>query len=68
MLHLINWAFNTKLFDRDYVVTNNWILVPIKNDAKLKYINIHFKDKDTLWIVDYKDVLNWNGYSSSKIK
>lgn len=54
------WAFNTKLFDRDYVVTNNWILVPIKNDAKLKYINIHFKDKDTLWIVDYKDVLNWN--------
>ncbi|MDD4151441.1 MAG: FtsQ-type POTRA domain-containing protein [Candidatus Gracilibacteria bacterium] len=51
-------AFNTKLFDRDYIVTNNGILVPIKNDSKLKYINIHFKDKDTLGIVDYKDILN----------
>lgn len=53
-------AFNTKLFDREYLITNNWIFVPIKNDPKLKNMIVHFKDKDTLWIVDYKAILNSN--------
>lgn len=51
------WAFNTQMFWRDYVVSNNWIFVPIKNSSKLKFARIHFKDPDTLWIIDYKDIL-----------
>lgn len=51
------WAFNTQMFWRDYIVSNNWIFIPIKNSSKLKFARIHFKDPDTLWIIDYKDIL-----------
>ncbi len=51
------WAFNTQMFWREYIVSNNWIFIPIKNSTKLKFANIHFKDPDTLWIIDYKNIL-----------
>lgn len=51
------WAFNTQMFWREYIVSNNWIFIPIKNSSKLKFTRIHFKDPDTIWIIDYKDIL-----------
>ncbi|MDD5213632.1 MAG: FtsQ-type POTRA domain-containing protein [Candidatus Gracilibacteria bacterium] len=51
-------AFNTQMFGRDYIVSNNGIFIPIKNSSKLKFATIHFKDPDTLGIIDYKDILS----------
>lgn len=58
------WAFNTQMFGRDYIVSNNWIFIPIKNSSKLKFATIHFKDPDTLWIIDYKEILSWDDIKS----
>lgn len=58
------WAFNTQMFGRDYIVSNNWIFIPIKNSSKLKFATIHFKDPDTLGIIDYKEILSWDDIKS----
>lgn len=50
--------FNTRLADREYQIVENGVLVPMKYDKELPSIRVHLQDEDSLWMIDYKKILD----------
>ena len=50
--------FNTKIWEKNYIIVENWVLVPSKSNKKLKNLKIIWNIKNKP-ILDYKKVFEW---------
>ena len=50
--------FNTKIWEKNYIIVENWVLIPFKPSKQLKSLKIIWEIQNN-WIIDYRQVLVW---------
>ncbi len=50
------WIFNVSLKNTNYILTENWVLVPIKKSSEIRDINIVYDKLKSIPILDYKEL------------
>lgn len=52
------WVYNTKINDKEYIITENGVLIPSRHSEELPEVKFTKKYPMFQWILDYKDVFD----------
>jgi len=52
------WVFNTDIKNKNYIITENGVFIPMKKYSELRDIKIYYNKLNDIQIFDYKKILN----------